>query len=117
MATWHELVAVSNCPEGELREFKVADQIILIWCHEGEVHAFQGLCPHMKAHLVKGKLEGTVLTCLAHGSRFDLMTGELLGWVESLKGPAKALLERSGKRGNLLVYPVKVVDKRVMVQF
>lgn len=117
MAAWHEVVSVSACPEGEMREFKVADQTILLWWHEGEIHAVQGLCPHMKAHLAKGKLEGTVLTCTSHGSRFDLLTGELLGWVEGAKGPTKALLERAGKRGNLIVYPVKVVDKRVMVQF
>ncbi|MHB9034709.1 MAG: Rieske (2Fe-2S) protein, partial [Anaerolineae bacterium] len=70
-----------------------------------------------KNHLAKGKLEGTVVTCPGHGSRFDVLTGELLGWAEGLHGAAKTLLGNVGKRGDIAVYPVKIVDKRVMVQF
>ncbi|MCE5259763.1 MAG: Rieske 2Fe-2S domain-containing protein [Chloroflexi bacterium] len=117
MTAWHEIGLVGVCTEGQLREFKVSDQVVLLWCHDGEFHAVQGICPHMKVHLAKGKVDGTVITCPGHGSRFDLITGEVVGWLETLHGPAKAFLERAGKRQNLVVYPVKVVDKRVMVQF
>lgn len=117
MVAWHEVGATSLCPEGQLREFKVADQVVLLVCREGQYHAVQGLCPHLKAHLAKGKLEGTVITCPGHGSRFDLLTGEVLAWIEGLRGPAKSIAEKLSKPKGLVVYPVKVVDNRVMIQF
>jgi 3-phenylpropionate/trans-cinnamate dioxygenase ferredoxin component len=117
MAVWHEIGAIGLCKEDEMHEFEVANQVVLIWCHNGEYHAAQGLCPHMHGHLAKGKLEGTVVTCPRHGSRFDLLTGENLAWVSTLQGAARALVVVGHKPAALVLYPVKVIDKRVMVQF
>ena len=117
MAVWHEVGAIGICKENEMYEVEVAKQVILVWCHEGEYHAAQGLCPHLRGHLAKGKLNGTVVTCPSHGSTFDLLTGENLTWVEGLHGPAKNLAVAISKPKGLVIYPVKVVDKRVMVQF
>lgn len=49
---------------------------------EGRLHAVQDLCPHAGAVLSEGELEGPVVTCPRHGSRFDVRTGE------RLRGPA-----------------------------
>ncbi len=47
-----------------------------------EVYAVQDTCPHAGATLSEGALEGSVVTCPRHGSRFDVRTGE------RLRGPA-----------------------------
>ena len=117
MAIWHEIGAIGLCKENEMHEIELAKQVILVWCYEGEYHAAQGLCPHLHGHLAKGKLNGTVVTCPNHGSRFDLLTGENLAWVEGLHGAAKNLALAISKPKGLVIFPVKIVDKRVMVQF
>ncbi|MHB9034148.1 MAG: Rieske 2Fe-2S domain-containing protein, partial [Anaerolineae bacterium] len=48
MTAWHEIGAIGLCKEGEMREFKVSNEAVVLWCYQGEYHAFQGLCPHMK---------------------------------------------------------------------
>lgn len=48
----------------------------------GRLLAACDLCPHSGATLSGGDIVGTVVTCPAHGSRFDLASGE------RLRGPA-----------------------------
>lgn len=49
---------------------------------EGRLYAFDGLCAHEQCPLSAGLLEGTVLMCQCHGTRYDIRTGEVL------RGPA-----------------------------
>jgi nitrite reductase/ring-hydroxylating ferredoxin subunit len=42
----------------------------------GRLHAVADVCPHAGAVLSDGELEGPVLTCPAHGSQFDVCTGD-----------------------------------------
>ena len=44
----------------------------------GQLHAIADRCPHAGTVLSGGAVEGTVLTCPGHGSRFDICTGERL---------------------------------------
>ncbi|QXW28037.1 Rieske 2Fe-2S domain-containing protein [Aeromonas sanarellii] len=46
---------------------------------DGRFHAIDDSCPHQGASLCGGKLEGEVIQCCAHGLRFNLNTGYLLG--------------------------------------
>lgn len=41
----------------------------------GEVYAIDDTCPHQKASLSDGWLEGCAVECPLHASRFDLRTG------------------------------------------
>ncbi len=43
-------------------------------------------CPHLGLPISSGKVEGNVITCPFHGSRFDMCTGENLDWVTSFAG-------------------------------
>ncbi len=43
-------------------------------------------CPHLGLPIANGKVEGNVITCPFHGSRFDMCTGENLDWVTSFAG-------------------------------
>ena len=45
---------------------------------DGAYHAFMDECPHMAYRLSNGTIEGGVITCPQHGSKFDLVTGKPL---------------------------------------
>jgi glycine betaine catabolism B len=45
---------------------------------EGKYYAIGNVCTHMGGPLAEGKLEGNVVQCPWHGSRFDVATGKVL---------------------------------------
>ena len=50
----------------------------------GKFYAIGDRCPHMNASLSMGILEGTIITCPLHFSRFDVTTGKkIAGQVEA----------------------------------
>jgi len=53
----------------------------------GRLRCVRDVCPHQGATLSAGELDGGVVTCPAHGSRFDVATGE------RLRGPADSELQ------------------------
>ena len=62
--------------EGDMAEFELDGQsILLVWPRDGEIHAFQGICPHQDIPLVEGKVDGKTLMCRAHQWTFDGTTG------------------------------------------
>jgi len=67
----------------------------------GTFYATNNKCTHMGGPLGEGKVEGNVVTCPWHGSRFDIRTGEVVG------PPA---------RRPVVAYPVKIQDQSVFVE-
>jgi 3-phenylpropionate/trans-cinnamate dioxygenase ferredoxin subunit len=61
--------------------FTVKGRRILLANVGGSFHAMDAVCSHMQGDLAKGKLEGTIVTCPVHGSRFDVTTGKVVGNV------------------------------------
>jgi nitrite reductase/ring-hydroxylating ferredoxin subunit len=45
----------------------------------GEVHAIDNVCSHAGGPLCEGSLDGAVVTCPWHGSKFDVTTGAVQG--------------------------------------
>ena len=64
--------AVGDTPVGPVAVYRTDDGLV----------AVEGACPHAGALLAQGALEDGVLTCPAHGSRFEVATGE------RVRGPA-----------------------------
>src|SRR5690606_7234196 len=63
-------------PEGIVRRFVVGGTEIAIARSGGKAYALHNLCTHLACHLASGKVDRGGLTCLCHGSVFDLATGE-----------------------------------------
>jgi toluene monooxygenase system ferredoxin subunit len=63
--------------EGGMR-LVIADQhvIILAWPLNGEISAFQGVCPHTNYPLETADFDGEVLTCPLHNWTWNLHTGD-----------------------------------------
>jgi nitrite reductase/ring-hydroxylating ferredoxin subunit len=62
--------------DGEMEAFDVGDEEVLLVKVDGEIHAYDGICPHQSASLVEGELEAGVLTCRVHEWQFDARSGE-----------------------------------------
>jgi 3-phenylpropionate/trans-cinnamate dioxygenase ferredoxin component len=76
-----EFVAVGRADglsDGDMRAFDVQDTTIAVANVGGTFYAFGDTCTHMKCSLAEGDLEETTVTCLCHGSEFDVTSGEVL---------------------------------------
>ena len=84
--------SVDELPTGSMRRFDVNGRALLLVHTDSGMYAMDGLCSHMRGDLSKGTLEGSVVTCPRHGSKYDVRNGEVvknLGWP--LLGKAKPL--------------------------
>ena len=77
---------------------RIADQDVALFNVDGNIYAIADSCAHAGASLGAGKLNGTIVTCRAHGLRYDVTTGQVT----------------TGGFG-VASYPVRVVDGKIMV--
>jgi nitrite reductase/ring-hydroxylating ferredoxin subunit len=77
------VTALDQLGNRELAAFDVSGNRIAIASVGGALYAFGDTCTHQGCSLAEGDLEGTVVTCPCHGSRFNVTTGDVL------HGPAR----------------------------
>ena len=70
---------LSEVPEGEAREHRMAGIEIVLCMVEGQVYALQGFCTHEELPLEGGEVDGRTLVCNWHGATFDVCTGQVTG--------------------------------------
>lgn len=46
---------------------------------KGKIYCIEGKCSHMEGPLCEGKVNGSIVTCPWHGSKFDVKNGALKG--------------------------------------
>lgn len=83
------LVAVDELAAGQMKAVSLEGQELLVARVGDDFFVSENRCPHMGARLTEGTLEGTVVVCPRHGSRFDLRDGRVLQWT-NFKGPMSA---------------------------
>jgi nitrite reductase/ring-hydroxylating ferredoxin subunit len=66
---------LSEVPPGTVKCVELDDQAIAIFNVEGTFYATQNECPHAEGPLCEGTLEGALIECPWHGSKFDVRTG------------------------------------------
>jgi 3-phenylpropionate/trans-cinnamate dioxygenase ferredoxin component len=76
-----EVAKVNDFPSGTMRMVSIGGHEYLIARVEDKYYAADNHCPHMGGNLSRGKLEGTIVTCPRHGSRFDLKDGHVVRWT------------------------------------
>jgi nitrite reductase/ring-hydroxylating ferredoxin subunit len=69
---------VGAIASGAVVAFDVVDRRIAVANVGGVFFAFDDACTHRHCSLAKGRLSGTTVTCLCHGSEFDVRTGAVL---------------------------------------
>jgi len=97
---WIDVLALDAVPQADVTSVMVGEREIALYEVEGEVFASNNLCTHGAARLSDGFLEGREIECPLHQGRFDVCTG---------KAMCAPLTQ------DLRVYPVRIENKRVLV--
>jgi len=105
--SFYEVAKTNDIPEGKMKAVSIQDKEIVVVNYNGNYYAINRICTHMGGDLSKGKLEGKIVTCPRHGSRFDVTTGE------SISGPRIGFLKLKTK--NEPGYQVKVDNDSIMI--
>ena len=79
---WVRTVADADLPDGGTIGVEVEGRKVLLHRAGGQLYALDDLCSHAGALLSRGQVDGCVVTCPLHGSRFDLRDGHIV------RGPA-----------------------------
>ena len=115
MSKFTEVAKIDELQSGTMKIVSAEGREILLARVGDKYYATDNRCPHMKGDLSQGKLEGTVITCPVHSSKFDIGNGQVVRW---LKGGLTSRLGKALKLSrNLTVYSVKVEDGKVLVEF
>ena len=110
----HDLGAAADLPAGHVRGFAMPGRRIVVANIDGRYCAFDELCPHLSVPLSQGSLSGDCLTCVGHGSVFELPGGGVKKWMGRRPGLISSLL--SGKPTPISTWPIDVVDGRLIIQ-
>ena len=95
-----EVAGLDQVPPGAGSCFTVAGREVAVFNIEGIIYAMDDSCLHKGASLGSGKLEGKVVTCRAHGWRYDVTTGSTV----NVPGYGVA------------AYPAKIVGEKIMIK-
>jgi 3-phenylpropionate/trans-cinnamate dioxygenase ferredoxin subunit len=103
-----EVGKTSEITQGTMKAYIIKGNNILVFNYNGKYYAIGGKCTHMGGDLSKGKLDGKIVTCPRHGSKFDITTGE------SISGPKIGFLKLKTKKEPS--YEVKIEDSKIKVK-
>ena len=70
-------VAVSEIPDGTIRQVSVGGKEIALANVAGQFHAIDNTCIHRGGPLGEGTLEGKIVTCPWHGWEYYVTTGKV----------------------------------------
>ena len=73
-----KVVTTDEIRPGEMKAFNIEGKDILLAGYEGSYYAIDNKCTHMGGDLSKGRLEGKIVICPRHKSRFDITTGRCI---------------------------------------
>ena len=99
MSDFVEAAQLEQVPEGKGRTCTVAERDIALFNVGGTIYAIDDACIHKGASLGSGELAGNVVTCRAHGWKFDVTSGS------TLASPGYGVCS----------YPVRIEDGKVFV--
>lgn len=81
MAEFVRVARLSDIPTGTMKAVKAKGKEILLANIDGEAYAIGDRCTHLRYRLHNGTLNGTIVECGGHGSKFDVTDGGVCGWV------------------------------------
>ena len=75
---------VGEIAPGNMVGIEAGGERILVANVGGEFYAMRAKCNHMGGQLDRGTLEGAIVTCPLHGSKWDVKTGKLVQFTRPL---------------------------------
>lgn len=80
MAEFVSVGKVGEVPPGQVKQLELGDGTKVCLANVGGTfYAIGGECTHQGGPLGEGELDGTVVTCPWHGSKFDVTSGAVVG--------------------------------------
>ena len=95
------LGTTKEVPPGEMNQFKIKGKELLVVNIDNHFYCLEARCTHAGAPLSEGALNGDILTCPWHGSRFNFTDGSVVD------GPA---------RKPLATYKITIKDDQLLVE-
>ncbi|MFC1915709.1 Rieske (2Fe-2S) protein [Chloroflexota bacterium] len=115
MANLIEAGKISDLKDGNMKEVLAQGRVILVAKIEDKYYAADNRCPHLGGNLSQGKLEGTIVTCLRHGSQFDLTDGRIVRWT-TWSGMISRLSKVLKPPKPLTVYNTKIENGKILIE-
>lgn len=72
---WTRAIADAELPDDVPTGVEAEGRQVLLYRHDGQLHALDNVCSHAGGLLSRGTAAGLVVTCPLHGSRFGLEDG------------------------------------------
>jgi 3-phenylpropionate/trans-cinnamate dioxygenase ferredoxin component len=105
---WVKATDTNGLSAGKTKK-AIVDGIEILFANVGgKYYAIANKCPHMGGSLSDGTMEGGIITCPKHGSKFDVKTGTAVGDAKLLFLRMKVKDTRS--------YRVKTEGKTLFVE-
>jgi 3-phenylpropionate/trans-cinnamate dioxygenase ferredoxin component len=79
MADWVRVATLNDVEPGEVIGVEVGSEPVAVCNVDGDLYAVSDVCSHEFVLLHDGWLDGDQLECPEHGSRFNVVTGEVSG--------------------------------------
>lgn len=95
-------IKLNEIAVGAMATTKLGDREILLANVEGRIYAMDNACGHSGYPLSQGQLDGCIVTCLWHGAKFDVRSGEVIAQGNDLS-PAKRFQVKISAEGLLAV--------------
>jgi nitrite reductase/ring-hydroxylating ferredoxin subunit len=89
--------SAADIPDGEMRAYQVGGEDVCVANVDGQYFAFGDTCTHAECSLAEGDLDETTVTCVCHGSEFDVTSGEVLAGPATEPEPAYQVLVEDGQ--------------------
>jgi nitrite reductase/ring-hydroxylating ferredoxin subunit len=115
MGSFIRAAGTGEFQDGTKRKVVVDGHEILLARVGESYYAVSNRCPHMGGNLAAGTLEGTVITCPLHGSRFDITDGSVVRWLKG-KGVITAIGKALKSPDSLTRYNVKIEGDDILIE-
>ncbi len=102
------VASTSEVPPGKMKMVKVGENEVLVVNVGGKYYAIDNRCTHAGGSLAEGSLDGNIVTCPRHGSKFDVTSGR------AMQGPKIAFFKLKVKDERAL--EVKVEGSDILVK-
>ncbi|QYZ69993.1 Rieske (2Fe-2S) protein [Neotabrizicola shimadae] len=79
MPDFKDVLPLDRIPPGKSTTVEVDGKTVALFNVDGTIHAIADACLHAGQSLGYGILQGKVVRCRAHGWRYDVTTGEIVG--------------------------------------
>lgn len=94
---YEAVMPVERMASGQLQRVVVAGTPVVLLRMGEQYHAISATCSHAGGPLDEGELNGDVVTCPWHGSRFSMSTGRVLTGPASIAQPRYDVRVRNGQ--------------------